>query len=365
MTRPLVIAFLACNKNPARYRQDASFVYRCENLALALAGLGHEIFVGHLNDCPAQRFDGVVLHRPRLTWRLRWWLPRWRRQRTRVIADVDDLIFLPDLASASPGVLNRLVSEGEIRTLFCAHWRALQQVDRVSVSTAPLRDELQAAVRAQGGAAPPIAVLPNAVHWRWRGLPATPMQATPPLISYLPGTRSHDRDFALVAPALQQVLRRHPEVRIEVTGPGHFPLDLPDAQILRLARHDFAFYPDVVRRAHVNLLPLEPTRFNRCKTALKVLEAGFWQIPTLCSPLADARRFEGAGAWVANSETDWSTLLERLLSDAPWYRQQTQGLRERVLAQADIHAVARAWLDFVLAPKGSRVSGGGEALDGR
>ena len=58
------------------------------------------------------------------------------------------------------------------------------------------------------GAAARIHWLPNAVHRSWRGLdnpPAT--DRAEPVLRYLPGTRSHDRDFALVAPVLSALLR--------------------------------------------------------------------------------------------------------------------------------------------------------------
>jgi len=339
VSRPLAIAFLACNKNPSRFAEDASWLYRCDNLAWALGQAGHAVCCTHLSLCPPRRFDVVVLHRPRLGWRLRWLLRRWRRQGTRVVADYDDLVFRPECAAGSPAVLNQVWPEAEIAAQFAHHAAALAQVDRVTVSTAPLQAELPLS-------AAPSWVLPNAVHHSWRGLPATPLAAGE-VLSYLPGTRSHDRDFALAAEGLTQFLRTHPSARLELTGPGHYVLDLPASQCQRAARRPFATYPDVVRRARVNLLPLEDTRFNRCKSALKVVEAGFWNIPTLCSPLPDADRFQHAGALVATSPADWAGGLARLMDDAAFYRQHSEGLRERVLARADILAVVAPWLAFV------------------
>jgi len=343
--RPLAIAFLACNKNPARYREDASFRYRCSNLATALGEQGHDTVCAHISRCPPRRFDIVVLHRPRRSLRLLWCLASWRRQGTRVVADVDDLIFLPELAALSPGVLNGVAAESEVHALFAAHGAALALMDHITVATAPLGHELRATF--PGG--PSVTVVPNAVALTWRGLPATDMAGPDRVVSYLPGTRSHDRDFAAVAPALTTLLRRHPLVKLAVTGPGRFELDVPAAQLLRHDKLPFEAYADHVRRARVNLLPLETTRFNHCKSALKVIEAGFWQVPTVCSPLPDALRFEGAGAHVAITEAEWLATLDRLLVDDAFHRAHSQGLRERVLALADVRAAARVWCEQVSA----------------
>jgi hypothetical protein len=342
LPRPLALAFLACNKNAARYRLDASYLYRCENLAAALAEAGHETHCGHFATCPPRRFDVVVLHRPRLTWRLRWLLARLRREGTRIVADVDDLVFLPELASVSPGVLNGVAPLAEVTALFSANKAALAAVDQITVSTEPLAEELRQALPQASSL-----VLPNAVPHAWLGLPASPVAGPRRIISYLPGTRSHDRDFARVAPALTTLLRRHPALMLEVTGPGSYALDVPAAQCLRHVRQPFHAYTDTIRRARVNLLPLESTRFNRCKSALKVIEAGFWQVPTVCSPLPDATRFEGSGAHIAQTDAEWLASLEALATDDAYHRSQAAGLRERVLARADIRVLARTWLAFV------------------
>jgi hypothetical protein len=346
----LRIAFVAGTRNPQLFQDDPSFIYRCQNLGLALQRLGHQVSWLHWSMLrPRQRFDVTVFHRPRysLIWRARlWWL---RRQGTILLADVDDLIFDPALARHSPGVVNGLVSLAKTARQFAEHRTALQCFDRVTVSTGPLAEHVrghlpQAAVR----------ILPNAVHLSWLGANAErTAQSYSPVVTYFPGTRSHDRDFAVYADGVANFLAAHREARLEVTGPLNFHLQARPGQVVRHEKMPFVNYADHVRLAWVNLAPLEPTPFTRCKSALKVLETGFWGIPTVCSPLPDAERFVSAGAVFAPDGPACFAALQALTKPS-CYAEVTRGLSERVLARADVREVARSFLQFVRAASGSK-----------
>ncbi len=349
MSRPLAIAFLACNKNPTRFREDPSFTYRCENLGLALAAQGHQVTWSHVT-APGwtTRPDVVVFHRPLLSWTLAWWWLRLRRQGVRLLADVDDLVFDPALAAHSPAVLNHQLPIQALRRRFWRHREALRHFDLITVSTEALAVAVAQLPRRPAGAR--VHWLPNAVHRHWRALPDAP-SADPlaPVLRYLPGTASHDRDFALIAPVLTEVLRARPQARLEVVGPLSFALDLPERQIQHRPRQPFAQYHEVVRAPGINLAPLEATPFTACKSAVKVIESAFWRVPTVVSPLQDARRFVGAGACVAETPADWGRWLSLLLDDGPARLGLTASLRERVLAVADIDRLASNWCEAVRA----------------
>jgi hypothetical protein len=259
-----------------------------------------------------------------------------------MVADVDDLIFDPSLARFSPGVANGMVSPKATARQFLAHQRAMAGFDRITVSTAPLMTHAAALFpQAQ------VAVVPNAVHWRWRDMPANDVPRQPGLISYLPGTRSHDRDFAGVAGALTRVLARNPQAHLRVTGPLNFALDARPGQVTHHQKLPFDQFHTGLLGASVNLAPLEDTPFTRCKSAVKVIEAAWWNIPTVCSNWPDARRFAQTGALIANTEAAFEAALKRLLTDEAHYAAVSDGLRARLLPLADVHQVAQDWLGFV------------------
>lgn len=345
---PLHFAFVACNRNAKLFRDEASFIYRCDNVAAGLQALGHRVSLLHLKSFPLRpRFDAVVFHRPRYSLRLRLAVRAARKAAgASVFADFDDLVFDEAYAEYSPAARNELLPLAKVKEQFRSHRRALELFDRVTVSTGPLSAHVREVLPA-----PTVTVLHNAVHRRWRTEPEQPpLDPGCKIVTYLPGTRSHDRDFATVAEVLAAVLEKHPEVRLQVTGPLEFDLVARPEQVVRSAKVPFREFHHRVRPAWVNIAPLEMTPFTRCKSALKVIEAGFWGIPTVCSPIPDAERFVGAGAMPADSPQAWRMQLEALLD--PERRQAVAaGLRQRVLARADVDAVAAQLVALVRAAR--------------
>jgi hypothetical protein len=338
----LRIAFVAHTKNAKVFRQDASFVYRCENLGLALQKAGHEVRWLHWTAIrPFDTFDVVVFHRPRyctLWYAMFCWL---KRSGCTLIADVDDLIFDTELVCYSPGVLNNLLSLEKIQQQFTANYRALACFEQITVSTQPLAQHIERCFPKTQWQ-----VLPNAVHDSWKGLATQTVISPQPVITYFSGTRSHDRDFAVYAPALTQFLADNAEVQLHITGLLQFNLKARREQIVHHEKVAFAQYANLVQQAWLNLSPLEKTPFTECKSALKVIEAGFWNIPTLCSPFSDALRFESAGAVFAADEQSCFTALNALLNPE-YYALISADLSTRVLAQASAEYSKQLFLQFI------------------
>lgn len=339
------VAFVACNKNARRFGEDPSYVYRCENLGRGLEELGCSVDFVHLSRLAFHpRPDVAVFHRPRDSWLFRALLRTMRLRGTRVLADVDDLIFVPELAAFSPGVVNERVSHAETVSMYRLNRAALERFDAFTVSTRALADALESLFPDAR-----VKFIPNAVHHLWCAspLPTIEPAVREPRLTYFPGTRSHDRDFALIADEVGALLAKYPDLKLEITGFLDLALKLRPEQLIRHERLPFGQYVNRVRDGWINLSPLVESPFNRCKSALKVIEAGFWDIPTICSPTPDAERFVDRGALVARAPGEVFDIVESLLNDGASYRKLTDGLRMRTLHEADIHSLAREWMHFV------------------
>ena len=262
------------------------------------------------------------------------------------VADFDDLVFDKSYASASPGVLNNLVSIRTVRRRFKLHQLAMSWFDAICVSTQPLaRHALKLFPHKQ------IQVIHNCVHRSWQDSPPSinPTQKEK-VITYFPGTKSHDRDFAVVQQVLSGFLAAHPDVHLKVTGKLSSELITNAGQIRHEDKVTFGEYQKKVRSSWVNIAPLENTPFNECKSALKIMEASCWGIPTICSSNSDNERFVNAGALIADTPEQWQTHLEGMLDESK-YKLVCEQVLDQSLALSNVDDQAKLLLEFAAAQK--------------
>jgi hypothetical protein len=194
--------------------------------------------------------------------------------------------------------------------------RNIEVADLVTVSTGTLADVVSAFTSA------PVVVLPNQVpawlleHERVR---------TERLTIGWRGGPSHSRDFGELAAPLRRSLQ-HPDHRgrVEFHSMGANYTDRV-ASRHALTRHT-GWMPgvaDFLRAVDfaVAVIPLRPSRFNRCKSDLALLEMSALGVPSIASdcaggPYDRARFVDGAPCRLAvMSEGDWQYHLRDLLHD--------------------------------------------------
>jgi glycosyltransferase involved in cell wall biosynthesis len=333
------IAFVSSHPHPGKFRSEGSYIYRCENLALGLEAMGHQVQHRHLNSLlrGAVDFDVAVFQRPTDSLRFRWVAGRLKRAGCRMVADFDDLIFHPAFAAVRPSVLLGDASASRTARKFKRNQRALARFDGFLLST----DEL-ARRFAECNPGRPMKVIPNASHRSWRALPRE--NVVPRRVTYFSGTRTHDRDFALVMPALKRLLQERDDFVLQIVGP--LDIELAHPRVQRVEKVRFAQFADHVRSSYINLAPLEDTAFNRCKSALKAIEAGSFGVPTVASPIGDYLRVATEGILYARTDEEWYSQLRFALDEAN-HAKLSAGLAERMRPLSDVDRFAQDFLDFV------------------
>lgn len=173
-------------------------------------------------------------------------------------------------------------------------------------------------------------------------------------ILYGSGSRTHDGDFALAAPALATILARHPALRLRLVGELAIPTCL-HAHADRIDRTPALAYRDylaVLADADINLAPLEDTPFNSAKSNIKFVEAGILAIPSVCSPVANfaAAITHGVDGWLPRDEAGWTDGLDRLITDADHRHAMGRAARASVLDRYAPARIAATRLAPLLAP---------------
>ena len=248
-----------------------------------------------------------------------------RRLRVPVVFETDDAVHRRDLAENNvnlqtlPPRLRRQVVAGS--DLFL---RTLQASDHAIASTEPLAADLARFVDGDvfvvenGIDSSMRAVGRGIVAERSRGWlrPVAPDAVT---LCYGSGSRAHDRDFELAAPALARLMAARPDVHLRLLGPVRLPDVLaPVAGRISRAR-DLMPYPVYLRemaRCDIALAPLLPGEFNEAKSQVKYLEAGLVGLPLVASPTVYRRYVEdGSTGCLAATSGEWYAALDRLTSD--------------------------------------------------
>ena len=289
--------------------------HRCAHPVEQLAKVG--IAAAVLEDgAPFEGFTHVVLNRVPLSPALAADVAAAGSRGTRVLFDVDDLLFAPELvagldfvqASADPARVVR-AAEGIAATVGL--------LGRGLCATPALARELAArgarAEVAENGVSDEMVALADEAR---AGRPVGDPVAR---IGFAGGHPGHAFNLPVAEEALERVLRRHPRARLVFIG----PVD-PPARLLPLAdRVDHVPYVDWRRlpfelaRLDACIAPLADHPFNRCKSDIKWLEAALVGVPLIASPvgqLAESIR-HGISGLLASDTTGWEDALGALLHD--------------------------------------------------
>lgn len=188
---------------------------------------------------------------------------------------------------------------------FDATLRMARAASVVTVATEPIA----ATYRRRGIA--DVRVIPNAVR---------PQSLRPPLAhdGVVIGWVAGDEHAADVRPTgvgagLQDVLRRHEDVRVEVIG---VDLRLPSARYRHQRFVPFEQLPAVTARWDVGLAALADTPFNRARSDIKLKEYGACGMAWAASPAGPYRPLGRDEGGVLVPDGQWGDALDRLVRES-------------------------------------------------
>jgi hypothetical protein len=321
---------------------DPSFVYRCENLAYALNVAGHKTELTHISKLsPFVKADVVFFHRPSFSLRLFCLKMIFDFRSILTMLDVDDLIFKPSCADQSPAYRNQILSLEKVKKQFMKNLKAFKLFSNFVTTTEALKEHLYHIFPKAK-----VLLIPNTVHYSWYGIESKPINLTIKKIVYFPGTKSHDADFAIISEVLSIFLKKHPDVQLCITGPLNFEVEANKKQIVHNNKVPFNQHWKNYEGVWINLAPLELTEFTKCKSALKVIEAAFWGIPTITLNLPDALKYTESGAIIVKSVDEVISKLE-ILYDEALYGEITKSIKENSLKISNLEKNVKIFVDFV------------------
>lgn len=259
-----------------------------------------------------------------------------QRLRIPVVYEVDDLVYRQEATAANPNLatlpsdLRAAVIRGS-----AGYGRAVAAAENNLASTGPLAGDMASL---NGGSA---FVVENGIDATMleiiEGLavePRAPLQPDGVVVTYGSGSRAHDQDFLLAAPALARWLAQTPHGSLKVIGPVRIPevLEPFEDRIERITAT--LAYGEYLRELHastITIAPLTDDHFNAFKSQVKYLEAALVEVPLIASPMVYSNYVDdGRTGLIARTTDDWLAALTRLTEDAHLRSSVAAAAREHV-----------------------------------
>lgn len=239
-----------------------------------------------------------------------------RRAGARVVYELDDHIFCPNLPEL---IADSAVDEldDQAYELTQAHREILALADYLTCPTKPLGDALKGL-----GCEAKVFVIPTAIDFdlpRWNtGRPAPREAGTQVHIGWSGGSRV-GRDLEIVVPHLLKLVRAHSNVNVVIAGALKYAQlfsEIPSRQLRLLGWVDYDSYPVLLSTFDLALIPMQDHAYNRCKSALKVIDYGAVGVPSICSPVAPYRDLPKLDSTpVLSGDDEWATRVEEFLNN--------------------------------------------------
>ncbi len=274
-----------------------------------------------------------------------------KRHSIKTFFDIDDLVFEPDLVNQIDGF--QLLPEAERATYIegVRRYRAfLLETDAVIGSTKPL-------VAALAALGKPAYLVPNTFN-RIQSEKAEVLRQEKKAardflkIGYFSGSRTHNQDFAVAAPAILRLLEEFPSLRLLVVGELDLPSDF-DSFSGRVERLDFMPYQKMQEElvdCDINIAPLViGNPFNEAKSELKWFEAALLAVPCVVSKTEpyEIAVADGTTGMLAASEAEWYEKLKMLIEDASLRQRIGEGARQAALSSWGQEALCAKLLDVL------------------
>ena len=316
--------------------------YRVEQLAAFWRSQGVSCDYAHYEDLPrAVRLMNQATHLVEyrlqsnaMTEMLRY---EARRLKLPVLYDIDDPLFsvsayetYSNMGSIDPAMKQHFVAEAP------KYLSMMNGADMISVSTPGL------AKHAALYSTRPVHVRRNYADPQTLAAGARAHAARPApdggfRIAFASGSQGHEADFAEIAEAIEAFVMAAPKRRLLLLG--HIDqARLPRALRTRTDAHPFLNYEtylNALARADCAVMPLADDVFNRCKSAVRVIDAAAISIPSVVGSVGDQPKMidDSRTGYVARRHEDWLTKLTTLAENPEQTKQMGAAARQALEAE--------------------------------
>jgi glycosyltransferase involved in cell wall biosynthesis len=323
---------------------NSTFRYRVYNMAQVLNEGDGDVsaayfFLADLNrlDEIADLADLLVICRTRYDHRVNHLVAAFRNRGKKVLYDTDDLVFNLDYVHLLIKTLDIDVSDQALWNHWFSYLGRLGATLKLCDGAITTNDYLAAQIQQFAGM--PVAIVPNFMNREQLELSDRVFEAKQGLrpdsneyihFGYFSGSPSHNRDFALVAPALEAALEADPRLAVVVVGyieagPG---LKRFGNRVTRFPFTDYVNLQRLIGSVEYNLMPLQHNVFTYSKSELKYFEAAVVGTQSIASPTYTYERAirHGDNGYLSQAH-EWLSVIQHALREIDSYPAMAQRSR--------------------------------------
>jgi glycosyltransferase involved in cell wall biosynthesis len=247
----------------------------------------------HRLDDIADTADLLVICRSRYDSQLQQLVTAFRRRGKRVLFDIDDYVFSTDHVHLLVNTLDLNLRDPQVWQDWFAYCGRLGAALRLCDGGITTNTHL--AAKMADFAQIPVAVVPNFMNpeqlemsERVRAVRSSQRPGADGLIhlGYFSGSPSHNRDFAMVVPALEELLAEDDRLGVVVVGyiEAGPRLERFGGRVVRFPFQDYVNLQKLIGAVEINLMPLQHNVFTNSKSELKYFEAAAVGTVSVASP---------------------------------------------------------------------------------
>lgn len=339
-----------------RQTDSSSFRYRAYNMIQALEahdpGVAASYFTGdeivELTELAGQ-LDALVLCRVPYTDQVAHLIARARTRDRPVLYDIDDLVFDIDYV---PDLVHAIDDDIDNERIWDARFAlAARNGAAMRLCTGAIATSRHLARLAADFSGLPCHVVPNFLNREQLDVSDRIADAKQKndyardgttTIGYFSGSPTHEKDFAIAAKAIADLMNRRADVRLRLVGHVRDVASwrAMGDRIEKFPMEDYLNLQRLIGEVEFSIAPLQTTQFSHCKSELKYFEAAAVGTLTIASPTPVFREairpgetgfLAGGAGWPQALETairtldDYAAFAGRARDDArtrySWSRQ--------------------------------------------
>jgi glycosyltransferase involved in cell wall biosynthesis len=324
---------------------NSTFRYRAYNMAQVLNDESGDVSASFffLRDWACieeivELADVLVICRSRYSHRINQLVMKFRVRGKRVLFDIDDLVFDPDYAHLIMNTLDEDVSDPARWDYWFSYIGRLGATLTMCDGAITTNNYLAEKIAIFSGL--PVSVVPNFMNKEqmdysdalFKYKQASGFARDDRIhLGYFSGSPSHKLDYAIIVPAIEQLLAKNPKIDLMVVGyiEAGPALSRFGDRVKRQPFHDYVNLQRLISSVEFNLMPLQSNDFTNCKSELKYFEAAVVGAISVASPSYTYAGViqDGENGYLAQAQ-EWLSVIERAIEDTARWPALIENARE-------------------------------------